>query len=308
MPELEEKTIVADSEKEVISPVEDEKKAADETTQPTEPVDYESLSQEELEKVDLNKLAIDESKEVEEKESIKPDDKKPEETTPPDNDDKEIDYKKRFKDTQKSYTKSQMELAEEKKRNRELEDKQFNSIEELSEDELDALKDVDPDAYIEYKESVKEKESITESRKQKDNAELYDKQVGEIKSFAKDLGVENDGLTEFFEGDKFKQIDKYLSPIRRDGQIFTAKEIKRAHDFLFIDDVISARVDNAIEKARTDQLAGFEKAANGGSVLDKIPGAESAKTLSSDLTMGDIDAMSDDQADKYLTELRQSQG
>ena len=295
------------------------------TTVDEKEIDVDSMSDEEIEKFDLDSLeeSEGESSEVkseteveEEGEQSEAETEEAEETegeeTESEKSEEAITHDP-LKDTKAALTREQQkraelerELAEIKKQ---MHEERIRGFEELTADELDELKYDDPDAYVDYMLRQREIEQSKKSYEIDAMADRQRKQYREIERFAEAQGVDvksNEKLSEFLESDRFRTVDKFVTENFRPSQdgLFTVSQMDAAWKALFVDDIVQSKA----AKIREETLSSIEKAKNGGSKLDRIPksaDSERSKPVS-ELSIEDIDNLTEKQVDEVLKELEET--
>lgn len=203
------------------------------------------------------------------------------------------DWRKRAKDNQSAYTKSQEQIkkiqSEKQELERQLKDMEFEGFEVLSTEDEAELKEDEPDAYIQYKERKKRYEGIKKEKEEmaanevlggmRNNAiEFFSEVMAlDIKNDAiRDENVKKivDALTDP-ESPQFKmaiKIDKYMAdnfkPVKQHGEsvLYSLDQLRSAHKLLNFDSIIK----ETERKTREGAVETIEKASAGGSKLDRI--------------------------------------
>jgi len=275
-------------------------------------VDIDSMSEEDLKNLDMSNLDEAESKEAAEPEQKDQDQKestdKAEEPGKPD--DEAITHDP-LKDTKAALTREQQRRADLEKENAELkrkmQEQKYSDFEELSSEELEDLKLDDPDAYIDY---------VLRSREMKQDKERFEsdlvndrqkKQYDQILNFAGSLGIDTkdeNALNKFLSSDQFVSVDKYVTDnfkINSETGLYSSDQMQNAWKMLNFDEAVNDKTKNVREKVVDD----ITRAGNGGSKLDKITttGAEAKGKAAKELSVDDIDSMSEAEAEKALKEL-----
>lgn len=217
---------------------------------------------------------------------------------------------KRFKDTQSAYHKVNQELKAAQKRIKELEEstaaQRFQNFEELSPEEEVDLYETDKEAYDQYKKDLGDYKNFQVQQEQAKEEAVTQKTYENVLTFAKEhAGIDIDNaeeLKEFFEGDNYKTLAQYVTENYKpvDEGAFSVKQIKDAYTALNFDELAAKeRV-----KARSDTVEDIEKAANGGSRLDRAQkSAPPKRKAPKEYTLEEIDSMSEEEINKNLAEM-----
>ena len=292
----------------------------DETTPPIEneeqELDIDSLSEEEIDKLDMSKL-----------------DEEGEETTPPDplekREEKKVedaslppidDSEKRpegdaithdpLKDTKAALTREQQKRADLEKEladtKRKLQEQKIQGFQELTKEQLEELKYDDPDAYVEYRLRAADVEKVKQDSQADAVQVRQNDQLSEIVRFAQAQGVDvNDEkkVGEFFKSDEFVKLDQFVTENFKtnDKGLFTVTQMETAWKALNFDKFVAEKS----QAVRSQVLESIEKARTGGSKLDRLPktGGDSKGRAAGDLTIDDIDRMTETEAETVLKEL-----
>lgn len=173
---------------------------------------------------------------------------------------------------------------EERKRRRELEKEaerlraerrksEVESFEELTEEELQELKEDDPDAYAEYK---IQKAKIEERREQLKADELTFKEKAQVaefndfvfEEFRIELGPETgDKLNSVMPQKVISGLDRVLPQLFGEDNVYTADQIRVAYNWIMRDEVLQQER----LKAREGVSKAIDRAEKGGSRLDQLP-------------------------------------
>ena len=186
----------------------------------------------------------------------------------------ETEKKDPLKETQAAYTKSQQKLKEMEKKVEDLEYQmrlQKLDMDELTESELEELKTVDPDLYVEYKLNQQEKKQIEETRQNQQKHTTAERQVNELVSFCQSLGLNSDQeMVQYLNSPEFLEVDKLLdSEFKRNSDgVYSSRQIQMAYQSLYpgsngknnsqqqsiLDKIISSRKDSEMKKAETSMM------------------------------------------------------
>jgi len=237
----------------------------------------------------------------------------PEKEIKADTDPKEV---KRVEDLRRLTTKAQQEAAELRRKlqevNNQLAESKKNSFQKLDDEEKDELKETDPDAYIEYVREEEKHENEIKAAETEQLEKLTEIQSGEVSNFILDrFGLEfdlsipydkqKDEIKALVDSGKLNKIDEYLdNNVKSQNGVYTASQMDDAYTVVFKDEIIA----DSKKNVREEVLGDIEKAAGGGSVLDKIPSdgasTRTGKKDPNDLNQEDIENLSEAECDQIL--------
>jgi len=290
------------------------------------------------EDVDVNDLTLEDIEKMEkadegEGDESEPEEAEPEGAEPEDKDkkdgrsdfDKEVDaetdvvkLRERLKGLQGLATKSKQETAELRRELQETKSKLKTQVEsdfeELDDEQLESLRETDPDAYIEYQESKKEHEQKVKDSETQLLEDTMRLQASEASDFIAerfkvkfDMSIppdkQPDEIKKIIAKDgPLMQIDEYLKTnvIPKDG-VYTAKQMNDAYKVLFHDQLMS----DARKGIREQTLNDIEKASITGSVMDKSSSGGGGRTKPinvDELTQEQINNMSEAELDRALAD------
>ena len=190
-----------------------------------------------------------------------------------------------------------------KRKNRELELKvklaKFEDVDEYTEEDLQALKETDPDTYIDILLKKKEKENLDKEFTQVVQEDKVKSQVQEVIEFTKELNVSPDNVKEFLSSPEFQQVDQYLTqyikPEGPNGE-YTASQIQIVYHGLFHDKL---KEDLTRKKIKLQEQE--EAASNGKELLSNHVGDTGSMNVNLDrLTQEEIDKLPPDKLEEYL--------
>jgi hypothetical protein len=230
---------------------------------------------------------------------------------------------KRIKDLQAGFTKKAQEAAELRKKNQELlrqievmQREQVDTFKERTQEELEELKQYDPDAYIA---NMREKEVVEQRRQELETSALMRKAMAEetaIEGFLMeqfpdvpfnfdepDLAKQDPKVREIFESGKIQRVREFVhNKIIEGDDGYTADDYKAAYLALFGDEVLA----QAQARMREDTVAGIQNAPKG-SPLDKVKGKGRSDGVNvkkfDELTPEEIAEMSPEEVDEYLAKI-----
>ena len=281
-----------------------EKKDIEPVVEPSpEEVDVSEMSLEEidaLEKKENEKVA-----EPEKEATVEPEKPVEDKVDKPEPDKKEVDPEKRVKDLQGIATKAQQEAADLRRKvaklQSDLDQAKKTSFERLDEEALEELKESDADAYIEYKDAEKKHDQEVADAEAKALDAIVNLQVDEVSNFIKkrfnidfDIQVpydkQPDEAKALIDSGKLTQLDQYLEKnIKAQDGIYTASQMEDAYTVVFKDELIA----DSQKGIREQTIIDIEKAASGGSTLDKIPSDGGSKSGKLDIDKLDQEKIND---------------
>ncbi len=231
-----------------------------------------------------------------------------------------------LKDTQAAFTKARMELAEAKKQIAELKKAQiaakrdgfdFSKDDILNREELEELKENDPDAYMAYLEDYsryvsevapleQQEKELERQEAERTQNEIYERTVDNVTRFAQSIGIDiknEQQFNSFLESKEFTELTQYLTerPHLRNNGVFDA-EMLEAHFLRMNREWFKKQ--GAVD-VRKETVQSIKKAQQGGSKLDresKTNKSERAKELGK-LTQDEIDKMGEKELAQYLESL-----
>jgi hypothetical protein len=285
--------------------------AEDETKSGLTADELDNMPMDELDKLDMSKLDQEETPptphdkrgdEGEKDASLPPADesKKPDEAITHDP----------LKDTKAALTREQQRRAELEKKVAELErlrrDDKIQGFQELTSEQLEELKYDDPDAYIDYRLRKAEVEQVKGASETDAIRQRQEAQLSQIYEFAQSTGVDVNDQTkigEFFASPEFRQLDQFVTENFKpnDQGLYTPSQMDVAWKALNLDKIVAEKS----QAVRSEVINSIQKAGNGGSKLDRLPktAGASKSVAPGELTIDDIDKMSEAEAEGMLKEL-----
>lgn len=197
-------------------------------------------------------------------------------------------------DTKRALTKSQQEAAELRRRLAEYEQQKadaskpdFTEADILSTQEYKELKESDPDAALQYLEDLhafktwkSETEAVRQNAAQVEQQAILRQQDSEVLNFLKvekglDVEKNEKAVNDFYNGADYQRLVKFVtdpengfSPDGKSG-VFKASTLRNAWRLMNLDAVKS----EIAKTTRLQTVEAIQKAQNGGSKLDKVPGS-----------------------------------
>lgn len=198
--------------------------------------------------------------EKDEKPEAKPEEEEPEkpESTTDDPEPKEVDYKKRWSDTNQAL-RAERSKAREAERKLLAKDQELKlqklKFEELSQAEQDELLEDDPARWKEYQKQVSDFNSQKQQIQGDIQQRLADIQIEEVKEFAREFYPDTEvsdrnKILSFIQSEEFKAVDDFLERKVKpdDAGIWSVEDMAYAYRNLNFDKIVESRAKSAREQ------------------------------------------------------------
>ena len=257
-------------------------------------------------------------------EKVEPKEELKKEEKPPEDWNAETGYK-RWKNTQSAFTKKAQEVATLRREKLELEQrlklseaqKGVGDFEELDQEEIDALKQEDPDAYIRYREletqskvgnqNVQQVQQDTVTQMNNTNTlQAITSLLGEDVEvdYSKPVKLQNQKIVDLVRSPEFGKAAEYLDQHMRPDQngVFTPQQISDAYFLANRDNILAKERTTAAQTLKTQ----IDNAKITGSALDKVGKAtkpDTGKTKWNNMTETELASLGFDEVEVAEKEL-----